>query len=166
MDHAKRIRQAFIFGLGAFGLTARPALAALPASAPDLTIGIVSDVHIGALPGDDGRQNYTVQRWRKVLAFFRDCGVDGVLVAGDLTVRGLVCELELFARVWYEVFPDGRLPLGSGASAARIARDRREPRHALGAAFPRTLASGTDEAREGLRLRPRAFRARDARGES
>ena len=77
-----------------------------------LRFGVLSDIHLLdpalALPEGAARTDL----FRTALARFRDRGVDAVLVCGDLTHNGFVTELEEVARVWFEVFPEGRLPDG------------------------------------------------------
>jgi 3',5'-cyclic AMP phosphodiesterase CpdA len=77
-----------------------------------LLFGVLSDLHLldPALGLPEGAARSALLR--TALAHFRDRGVDGVLVCGDLTNNGFVTELEEVARVWFEVFPEGRLPDG------------------------------------------------------
>ena len=77
-----------------------------------LLFGVLSDLHLldPALELPEGAARSALLR--TALARFRDRGVDGVLVCGDLTNNGFVTELEEVARVWFEVFPEGRLPDG------------------------------------------------------
>ena len=76
------------------------------------SFGVLSDLHLLdpalGLPKCEARSAL----FRTALARFRDRGVDGVLVCGDLTSNGFVTELEEVARVWFEVFPEGCLPDG------------------------------------------------------
>ena len=74
-----------------------------------LLFGVLSDLHLTdpALGPCDRSALF-----RKALAHFRDRGVDGVLVCGDLTENGFVTELEEVARIWFSVFPGGCLPDG------------------------------------------------------
>ena len=77
-----------------------------------LLFGVLSDLHLldPALELPEGAARSALLR--TALARFRDRGVDGVLVCGDLTNNGFVTELEEVARVWFEVFPEGCLPDG------------------------------------------------------
>lgn len=77
-----------------------------------LLFGVLSDLHLTdpAVSTPDGVERSSL--FRKALERFRDCGVDGILVCGDLTNNGFVTELEEVARVWFSVFPGGRLPDG------------------------------------------------------
>ena len=96
---------------GAFG-AARPLFAA-PAGRPNLTLGILSDIHLSISKGKDGTFSFPGEEmFTKALKWYRDCGVDGVLVCGDMADRGTVEELEAVARAWYSVFPDGKAPDG------------------------------------------------------
>ena len=96
---------------GAFG-AARPLFAA-PAGRPNLTLGILSDIHLSISKGKAGTLSFAGEEmFRKALGWFRDQGVDGVLVCGDMADRGTVEELEAVARAWYSVFPDGKAPDG------------------------------------------------------
>jgi len=92
---------------GAFGAV-RPLFAA-PAGRPNLTLGVLSDIHLSIAKGKDGTFSFPGEEmFRKALGWFRDQGVDGVLVSGDMADRGTVEELEAVARAWYSVFPDGK----------------------------------------------------------
>ena len=96
---------------GALG-AARPLFAA-PAGRPNLTLGVLSDIHLSIAKGKDGTFSFAGEEmFRKALGWFRDQGVDGVLVCGDMADRGTVDELEAVARAWYSVFPDGKAPDG------------------------------------------------------
>ena len=51
---------------------------------PRLAIGIVSDIHI-RLDRKNGKDSFAgAERFRKALEWFRDQGVDGVTISGDL----------------------------------------------------------------------------------
>ncbi len=77
-----------------------------------LLFGVLSDLHLTdtAVSTPEGVARSSL--FRKALERFRDRGVDGVLVCGDLTENGFVTELEEVARLWFSVFPVGRLPDG------------------------------------------------------
>ena len=72
---------------------------------PRIKIGILSDIHVTR------RENAAT--FEKALRWFREQGVDGVLVAGDLGTKGTVDETEAVAETWYKVFPDDKAPDGS-----------------------------------------------------
>ncbi len=81
-------------------------LAAAPAHDPasaNLTVGVLSDVHVGT-----GRAT-TLE---KAFAFFRDAGVDGVIIAGDIANGGNSNELKSAGNAWDAVFPGNRAPDG------------------------------------------------------
>ena len=71
---------------------------------PNLTLGVLSDIHI--------RTADQVPVVEKALAFFRDAGADGVVIAGDMADTGLVHQLEKVAAAWFKVFPDNKAPDG------------------------------------------------------
>ena len=76
-----------------------------------LRFGVVSDIHFafdlnGIMPGYDAQTFTTALRW------FRDQGVDAVIVCGDMADRSLVVELEAVAAAWFGVFPNDRAPDG------------------------------------------------------
>ena len=81
-------------------------------SGPNLVFGIVSDIHI-RLDRKDGKDTFAgAEMFRKTLEWFRDQGVDGVTISGDLADCGFVEELEEVGRVWRSVFPDDKAPDG------------------------------------------------------
>ena len=69
-----------------------------------LKIGVLSDVHIKN-PGDEAT-------FLKALAYFRDNGADGVLIAGDIADTGRAAQLKICADCWYKTFPDSKAPDG------------------------------------------------------
>jgi len=75
-----------------------------PLNVPRMKIGIVSDIHVTR------RENATT--FEKALLWFRDQGVDGVLITGDLGTKGTIDELEVVAETWFKVFPNDRAPDG------------------------------------------------------
>ena len=73
---------------------------------PALRFGFLSEIHIG-------RGRASADRvYRPALEWFRDQGVEAVVCTGDLATTGLLAELKHVSDVWYEVFPDDRLPDG------------------------------------------------------
>lgn len=72
---------------------------------PRLRFGVLSDVHIG------GRKA-APERLKFALTWLAARHVDAVLVTGDIAHSGLIKEVERFASIWYEVFPQGRGPDG------------------------------------------------------
>lgn len=64
--------------------------------APDMTFGVVSDVHVTTLK--------SCRMFERALRYFRSRGVDAVVVPGDLTDWGLKSGLVLVKRTWDKVF--------------------------------------------------------------
>lgn len=98
-------RRQFIIGTAA--LAGSPWLPAFAAAKPNLRLGLLSDVHVSSPRGP------SPDAYRKALERFRDAHVDGVCITGDLAIWGQVKELEFGARIWFDVFPDDKLPDGS-----------------------------------------------------
>lgn len=108
-------RREFICGATAFG--AMPALrlsaAYAPGRKPNMTFGVVSDIHVRIAPDGNGmRPSHDCSAFVHALEWFRDRNVDAVMVAGDLADTGLVAELEAVAAAWWKVFPDSKAPDG------------------------------------------------------
>ena len=83
--------------------------------APRLTFGVVSDIHILHLakPGDGAVGSGANElSFVHALEWFRDQGVDAVVIAGDMADRGLVSQLADVAAAWWRVFPNDRAPDG------------------------------------------------------
>lgn len=76
----------------------------VPSGTPKLKIGVLSDIHVTR------REN--ANTFEKALKWFRDQGVDGVLITGDLGTKGTIDELEVVAETWYGVFPNDCAPDG------------------------------------------------------
>ncbi len=82
---------------------------AIPAEAPlagtaRVKFGVLSDVHLNR-PGDE-------DTFLNALTYFRDAGVDGVIIAGDIADTGRVAQLKRCADTWFKVFPHGKAPDG------------------------------------------------------
>ena len=88
------IGSALATGFAAWARTGVPAPAA-----QRLVFGVMSDMHI-----TDERSCEAVVRG---LRLFREQDVGAVVFAGDMIDNGLLGELELFAKAWFEVFPKG-----------------------------------------------------------
>lgn len=71
---------------------------------PRLRVGILSDIHI--------RQERDLPVLERTLTYFRDRGVNAVLIAGDMADTGLERQMRLVAGTWFKVFPKDRLPNG------------------------------------------------------
>ena len=111
-------RRWFIGGAASFGaMGAAPMLRAAPGTMsggkPNLVFGVLSDIHLSIVRTKDGGCHFEGEEmFRKALEWFRDNGVDGVVVCGDMANFGLVDELEAVARAWYAVFPNDKAPDG------------------------------------------------------
>lgn len=101
-------RRGFLAGaVSATGTVAIPggrAGAASSADAPNVSFGVISDVHLEK-PGDE-------DTLIKALEYFRDNGADGVVIAGDIANTGRIEQMERAADSWWRVFPDGKAPDG------------------------------------------------------
>ena len=69
-----------------------------------LKIGIISDVHLTTPDSND--------YLRKAFEYFRDKGMDGVLIAGDIADWGVERQIKMLADTWYGVFPKDKAPDG------------------------------------------------------
>ena len=76
---------------------------------PNLRFGVVSDIHI-SLDDRDGRCN--TDTLVSALEWFRDHGVDAVMIPGDLADSGLLPEMEAVSAAWFKVFPNDKAPDG------------------------------------------------------
>lgn len=79
--------------------------------APNLRLGLISDIHICAEDGDFNKFGDT-RTFEHALAWFRDQGVDGVVLAGDMADNGMVAQLKKVGEAWDRVFPNNRAPDG------------------------------------------------------
>lgn len=100
-------RREFLIGAGAsVSLAALPCRAAV---AKPTAFGIISDTHV---TGPESAAELA-----KAFRFLRGRGVSAVLHCGDVTDRGLLSQLDVFAAVWKEVFgkasPDLVVALGN-----------------------------------------------------
>ena len=108
-------RRWFIGGMAATMGTARVLRAApglLSGGTPNLVLGIVTDIHLSIARSNGAFVFGGEATFRSTLEWFRDRGVDGVVICGDMADNGLVEELQAVARVWYEVFPNDLAPDG------------------------------------------------------
>lgn len=103
-------RREFI-GLGSASL-AFAGCGSLPAlvggGEPRLRLGVMSDIHLTWHVDEPG----SYERIEKVLKYYRDRNVDGVVIAGDIADWGFAGQLVEFAELWRKVFPDDRAPDG------------------------------------------------------
>ena len=107
-------RRGFLGSLSAFGAFAGcDSLKLASGGRPLVRFGVVSDVHVRL--AQDGRSleaSYDTATLERTFAYFRDCGVDAVMIAGDMADTGLLGELKALADAWYKVFPNDRAPDG------------------------------------------------------
>jgi len=75
-----------------------------PKGAPNVTFGVLSDVHLERRGDED--------TLLKALAYFRDNGADGVMIAGDIANTGRIEQMERAAACFWRTFPDGKAPDG------------------------------------------------------
>ena len=77
---------------------------------PKLRFGVLSDIHIKGY--DNSGKKLKVGIWnqtvRHALEWYRDQGVDAVVIAGDLADNSLIEELQFLADTWEAVFPGDR----------------------------------------------------------
>lgn len=109
MAKNKFTRRFFIGGMAALGafsgcrvFTATSSFRAK--GALRLKFGVISDVHISW-----GKHRET---FRHALEYYRDNGVDAVMICGDIVDYGLVSDLQCVADDWNAVFPNNRAPDG------------------------------------------------------
>ena len=106
-------RRNFLYGAAA--VAAFP-IKGLAVSAPKLTLGIATDLHIASdkfWQADNPLcKNQGVGAVRRALMYFREKEVDAVVLCGDLADNGLTDELMCLSRAWYDIFPDDKLPSG------------------------------------------------------
>lgn len=88
------------------------ACASLPsgrkAEEPKLRLGVMSDIHLTWHVDEPG----SYERIEKVLTYYRDRNVDGVVIAGDIADWGFAGQLVEFGELWRKVFPEDRAPDG------------------------------------------------------
>ena len=111
-------RRAFVAGAGAFGaLGGMCALASSDegrcAARPDLRVGIVSDIHVRVDTSTGRTVGYSDEKtFVHALEWFRDRGVDAVILPGDMADYGKLSEMQAVADAWFRVFPGDRAPDG------------------------------------------------------
>ena len=108
-------RRFFIGGIASFGafggLRFKAEASFAQHGRPELVFGVVSDVHLQAEAGTPTCERNCVY-FKRTLEWFRDQGVDGVMIVGDLADNGFSTQLQAFADTWFSVFPDDRSPDG------------------------------------------------------
>ncbi len=105
-------RREFIGGAASLGALAgcrafRAPNGLLSGAGANLTLGVISDIHVDAAKGDFRKFGDTTT-FEKALHWFDAQGVDGVVLAGDIADNGMVNQLECVGEAWFRVFPDGR----------------------------------------------------------
>ena len=99
---------AFSFGLlSAGGCVFRAPTGLLSGDGANLTLGVISDIHVDAARGDFKKFGDTEQ-FERTLRWFDAQGVDGVVLAGDMADNGMVNQLEQVGAAWFRVFPKGK----------------------------------------------------------
>ena len=79
----------------------------------NLTFGVVSDVHVRlATDGKGLLKSHDCTTLIHTFEWFRDQGVDAVMIVGDIADKGMVKELQAVADAWLKVFPDSKAPDG------------------------------------------------------
>ena len=78
---------------------------------PNVTFGVVSDIHIIAENVDSFCGQGNTRTLRHAFRWFDRQGVDGVIIAGDMADAGLVSQLQCVADAWNAVFPGNRSAL-------------------------------------------------------
>ena len=86
---------------------------------PNLTFGVVSDVHVRLGPTGEGfAKDSDPLTFIHTLEWFRDQDVDAVMIVGDIADKGLVDELQAVADAWFKVFPDDKAPTAATSSVS------------------------------------------------
>ena len=98
-------RRGFLGGIGAAAFLAMFGFDAL-AGERRLRFGVISDIHVWK--GRNGKNLKGADRFKEALRLFRARDVDAVMIAGDLTERGVNDEMKMVADAWFEVFPDDK----------------------------------------------------------
>ena len=82
---------------------------AVLSDAPRLKVGILSDIHLS----DEAHRpsKAFVRMFEKTLRFYRDEGVDAVVIAGDLTNGGWMSEMRVVVEAWKRAFAGGPEPV-------------------------------------------------------
>ena len=93
-------RRGFLRGAAAFSALGAPNVWGQDRNRPLLTVGIVSDTHIGP--------REATANFERTLKFFRDRKVDAVMHCGDISDWGLRSGFAYAAESWHKVFPNGK----------------------------------------------------------
>ncbi len=98
-------RRSFLAGAAAFSLSGcMSGKGGFLSGKPNIRFGVISDIHI--------TDWNSTEIFRKTLRWYRDQGVDAVMIVGDMADHGILPQLENVAKAWYEVFPEDRAPDG------------------------------------------------------
>ena len=105
--------------------------------APNLRVGILSDVHV-----DSERPAKNMER---ALRYFDARKVDAVLITGDLTTWNRLREFKLMAKTWFTVFPDDRRSDGVKIERLFITGNHDVEGFAYGGARYKSLAEAKED---------------------
>ena len=105
--------------------------------APNLRVGILSDVHV-----DSERPAKNMER---ALRYFDARKVDAVLITGDLTTWNRLREFKLMAKTWFTVFPDDRRSDGVKIERLFITGNHDVDGFAYGGARCKSLAEAKED---------------------
>ena len=111
-------RRFFIGGATAFGAFGGNRFfeafgAAVPSGKPNLKFGVVSDIHITKVGADEKMEAWGNNlTFKHTLEWFRDQGVDAVMIVGDMADNGMVEQMQAVAQAWFAVFPEDKAPDG------------------------------------------------------
>ena len=107
-------RRRFLGGAAAFAAAPAAFAKTSGAGGARLTLGVISDIHVGCAGWEQWHEfmSFNVHTFVRALCHFRDVGVDGVVITGDLADYGMIYEMEAVAEAWRHVFPDDKLPDG------------------------------------------------------
>ncbi len=108
VDATKCSRRMFLGGaLGCAALSGCRSASIGAAVRPNLTLGLLADLHIGDEDGDFNKFG-DASTFQHALEWFRDQGVDGVVIAGDMADNGMRSQLNRVGAAWERVFPRNR----------------------------------------------------------
>ena len=80
---------------------------------PNIRFGVVSDIHITKVGAGEKMEGWGNNlTFRHTLEWFREQGVDAVMIAGDMADNGMDDHIMAVAEAWYSVFPGDRYPDG------------------------------------------------------
>ncbi len=97
-------RRSFLISTSALAAMGGCRALGFAAGKPRLQFGVLADIHV-ITPE-------SANEFVAALEYFRDRGVDAVVVCGDITDWGLLSSLKYVAEAWNQVFPNNRAPDG------------------------------------------------------